>query len=157
MDKLPKEISQLIDSLCRKGDQFAGMEQYDDAIEKYGEAWELLPEPRQQWPAATWILMSVGDAQFRLREFAEAADLLFDAIEYPDGDANAFLYLRLGQCLLELGQLNNAADSLENAFRLGGEEVFDGEDPKYLGFLKAQLKIAPKPSSPRGRFNHPLQ
>ncbi len=156
MDTLPKELSELIDGLCRKGDQFAGMEQYDDAIQKYGEAWDLLPDPKDQWPAATWILMSAGDAHFRLHEYADSANLLWDAIDYPDGDANPFLYLRLGQSLLELGQLSDAADALEEAFRLGGEELFEGEDPKYLGFVRTQLKITPaKPTS--GRFNHPLK
>ena len=76
MEHLPKELSQMIDGLCRQGDQFAGMEQYDDAIEKYGQAWELLPAPREQWPAATWILISVADAYFRLKEFAEGAEVL---------------------------------------------------------------------------------
>src|SRR5436190_2515901 len=115
MDKLPKELSDLIDGLCRQGDQFAGMEQYDDAIDKYGQAWDLLPEPRDQWPAATWILMSAGDAHFRLKEFEEAAEILSDALDYPHGDENPFLALRLGQSLLELGQLNDAANALKEA------------------------------------------
>ena len=156
MDKLPNELSQLVDGLCQKGDQFAGMEQYDDALEKYGEAWDLLPEPREQWPAATWILISAGDAHFRMKEYGETADLLLDALGFPDGEGNPFLDLRLGQSLLELGRLNEAADALEQAFRSGGEELFADEDPKYLGFVKTQLKIAPVRPTTRGRFNHPL-
>ena len=154
MEKLPKELTQLIDGLCRKGDQFAGMDQYDDAIEKYSEAWNLLPEPRDQWPAATWILISVGDAHFRLNEFAEGADILLDALHFPDGEDNPFLLLRLGQCLLELGRLDEAADALEEAYRRGGDELFADEDPKYLGFFKTQKKITPPGRT--GRFNHPL-
>jgi len=154
MDKLPKELSQLIDGLCRKGDQFAGMDQYDDAIEKYSEAWDLLPEPRDQWSAATWILISVGDAHFRLNEFSEGSEILLDALNFPDGEQNPFLLLRLGQCLLELGRLDEAADALEEAYRLGGDELFADEDVKYLGFFKTQRKITPPRSS--GRFNHPL-
>lgn len=156
MEKLPKELSHLIDGLCRKADQFAGMEQYDDAIEKYGEAWNLLPEPREQWPAATWILLSVGDAHFRLNEFAEGADILLDALEFPDGDANPFLYLRLGQCLLELGRVDEAANALEEAFRTGGDELFADEDPKYFGLITTRKKITPSQSRRSGRFNHPL-
>lgn len=157
MDALPKELNEMVDGLCRKGDHFATMEQYYDAIEKYGQAWDLLPEPRNQWPAATWILMSAGDAHFRLKEFDEAADLLIDALDYPDGDSNPFLFLRAGQCLLELGQLDDAANALEQAFRLGGEELFADEDPKYIGFIKTQLKISTgQPAARKGRFNHPL-
>jgi tetratricopeptide (TPR) repeat protein len=157
MDKLPQELSELIDGLCRKGDHFSGMEQYDDAIEKYGQAWDLLPHPRTDWPAATWILMSAGDAHFRLQEYAEAADLMADALHYPDGDGNPFLLLRLGQSLLELGQMDGAANALEEAYRLGGDELFADEDPKYLGFVKAQLKISPTRPPLGGRFNRPLK
>jgi tetratricopeptide (TPR) repeat protein len=155
MDRLPKELSEAIDSLCRKADQFAGMEQYDDALEKYAQAWDLLPEPRDDWPAATWILMSAGDCHFRMREFVDGAEVLMDAIDFPDGDTNPFLFLRLGQCLLEIGQLNEAANALEEALRLGGEEIFSDEDPKYLGFIKTQSK-SNSPRRSTGRFNHPL-
>jgi len=156
MEKLPKELSQLIDGLCQKGDRFAGIEQYDDALEKYGDAWDLLPSPKEQWPAATWILMSAGDAHFRMREYQTAAELLFDALDCPDGEGNPFLLLRLGQCMLESGQLDEAANALEEAFRLGGESLFEDEDPKYLGFVKTQSRVTPIRRSSGGRFNHPL-
>ena len=156
MDKLPKDIAQLLDNLCREGDRFAGIDQYDDAIARYQAAWDLLPAPQNQWPAATWILMSVGDAYYRLKEFDVGAELLLDALDYPDGDTNPFLSLRLGQCLLELGQLDAAANALEDAFRRGGEAVFEGEDPKYLGLVRTQHRLM-NDTPTTGRFNRPLQ
>lgn len=156
MDKLPKDLAHIVDNLCREGDRFAQMGQYFDAIEKYNAAWEVLPEPRWQWPAATWILMSVGDCYFREKDYASGALLLFDALDCPGGEQNPFIYLRLGQCYFERGELNDAADALEEAYRLGGVELFADEDPKYLGFVNNQLKImniAPQ----HGRFNNPLK
>jgi tetratricopeptide (TPR) repeat protein len=155
MDQLPKDLSELVDGLCKRGDQFAEMEQYDDAIEKYGEAWDILPAPRSQWPAATWILVSAADAHFRLKEYDAGADLLLDALDYPNGDANPFLLLRLGQCLFELNQLDDAADALEEAFRLGGDSLFADEDPKYLSFVKTQLQIMPVEPTPVRPRPHP--
>jgi tetratricopeptide (TPR) repeat protein len=156
MDKLPKDIVRLIDNLCREGDRFAGIDQFDDAIEKYQAAWDLLPAPQIQWRAATWILVSVADAYFSLKDYAAAADLLLDGLDYPDGDANPFLYLRLGQCLLEIGRRDDAADALEEAFRRGGEALFEDEDPKYLTFVKTQLKIM-SVAPTTGRFNRPIR
>ena len=156
MDKLPKDIAQLVDNLCREGDRFAGIDQFDDAIEKYQAAWDLLPAPQNQWPAATWILVSVGDAYFNLKEYNPAAQVLRDALGYPDGEANPFLYLRLGQCLLETGQIDDAADALEEAYRRGGESLFEDEESKYLSFVKTQLKIM-NVTPTTGRFNRPLQ
>ena len=156
MDKLPKEIALLVDNLCREGDRFAGIDQFDDAIEKYQAAWDLLPTPQNQCLAATWILVSVGDAYFGLKEYDTASEILLDALDYPDGQANPYLYLRLGQCLLETGQLDDAADALEEAFRRGGDALFEDDDPKYLVFVKTQLKIM-NVTPATGRFNRPLQ
>jgi tetratricopeptide (TPR) repeat protein len=158
MDKLPKDLARIVDDLCRKGDQFAGMDQYDDAIEQYTAAWDLLPAPKEQWLAATWILLSAGDVYFRNQEYAAGAEALVDAFDFPNGEGNPFLLLRLGQCLFELGELNDAADALEEAFRLGGEAVFEDEDAKYFGFVKAQLKtMSVQSKMPGGRFHHPLE
>ncbi len=156
MNNLPQDIAQLVDKLCREGDRFAGIDQFDDAIEKYQAAWDLLPAPQQQWPAATWILLSVGDAYFWLKDFHDGATFLLEALDCPNGDSNPYLLLRLGQCLLESGRLDEAANALEEAFRLGGNELFDGEDPKYLHFVQTQLRIM-NIKQPTGRFNRPLK
>jgi hypothetical protein len=61
----------------------------------------------------------------------------------PDALGNPFLHLRLGQCRFELGDLDRAADELARAYMADGEDVFDGEDPKYLAFLKTRLQPPP--------------
>jgi len=156
MNTLPKDIARLVDNLCREGDRFAGIDQFHDAIEKYQAAWNLLPPPHMQWPSATWILISIGDAHFWLAEYQTAVEVLDEALNYPDGEANPYLYLRLGQSLLEMGQIDGAANALDEAFQRGGEALFEGEDPKYLTFVKTQLKIMSVTSTP-SRFNRPLK
>lgn len=155
MNNLPKEIAQIIDALCVEGDRCAEAENYETAIAKYEEAWNLLPPPHNQWPAATWILMSIADSYFALDQLETAIEFLLDAIEFPDGEDNPFLYLRLGQCLYDTNQLDDAAKALEEALRLGGEQMFEGEEPRYLLFLKNHLKVM-KIAPPSNRFNRPL-
>src|SRR5580698_4981243 len=124
MPKLSEDQRQMIDKLCQKGDQFAQIDQLDDALDQYESAWELLPEPKDQWPAATWILMAVGDVYFEKRDFIAASETLRESLEFPDGEANPFILLRLGQSLFEIGDLNGAADALEAAFNKNGAELF---------------------------------
>jgi tetratricopeptide (TPR) repeat protein len=138
MPKLPEDLRQMIDKLCHKGDQFAQIDQHDDALDQYEVAWELLPNPKNQWPAATWILMAAGDVYFEKRDFLAASDTLRDALDYPDGETNPFIWLRLGQSLYEAGNFDEAADALVAAFRQRGDELFADEDPKYLEFVKLQ-------------------
>lgn len=58
----------------------------------------------------------------------------------PGAIGNPFLHLRLGQCQLELGNNDQAADELTRAYMAEGTTIFQDEDPKYLAFLKTQLK-----------------
>ncbi len=46
--------------------------------------------------------------------------------------------MRLGQCSYELGR-DDAKEYLLRAYMLAGEEVFEYEDPKYLGSIKDML------------------
>ncbi len=155
MNNLPQDIAQIVDNLCREGDRFAGIEQFHTAIEKYQSAWSLLPAPAHQWPAATWILLSIGDSYFCQDDFHNGAKFLLEAATCPDGDANPFLFLRLGQCLLEVGRLDEAANVLEAAFRSGGKELFEDEEPKYLQFVQTQLRTK-HVTPPTRHFNRPL-
>lgn len=161
MPKLPHELRQMIDNLCQKGDQFAQVDQLDDALDQYEAAWGLLPEPKNQWPAATWILMAAGDVYFEKRDFVAASETLQESLSYPDGETNAFILLRLGQSLFEIGQLDAAANALEAAFRIGGDELFADEAAKYTEFVKThmglqQAQATSRPGSAK-RFNKPLQ
>ncbi len=158
MPKLPDDLRLMIDKLCQKGDQLAQIDQADDALDQFDAAWELLPNPKNQWPAATWILMAAGDVYFEKREFAAAIEMLRDALVLPDGEVNPFIWLRLGQSLFEIGDFDAAADALETAFRKNGEGLFADEDPKYLNFVKTQLGIMQvKSTTPSSRFNRPMQ
>ena len=158
MPKLPCDLRQMIDKLCLKGDQFAQIDQHDDALDQYEAAWDLLPAPKEQWPAATWILMAVGDIYFEKRDFLAASDALRESRKCPDGEANPFILLRLGQCLFEIGDLDSAADALEAAYHKGESELFADEDPKYLEFVKTQIGIMQVRSTAQStRFNKPLQ
>jgi tetratricopeptide (TPR) repeat protein len=157
MSKLPQDICQMIDALCQKGDQFAQIDQQDDALDQYEAAWELLPAPKNQWPAATWILMAVGDVYFEKHDFVSAAAALRESLRCPDGDTNPFILLRLGQCLFELGDYDGAANAFEFTFRENGESLFLDEDPKYLNFVKTQLGMSnPGSSKSASRFNKRL-
>jgi tetratricopeptide (TPR) repeat protein len=142
MAELDDDLHDLIQAHCAQGDDLADGGSYAPALEKYWAAWELLPEPRTQWAAATWILAAIGDANFFSGDFVAGRDNLSTAMHCPDAVGNPFLHLRLGQCQLELGNLDRAADELARAYMGGGAEIFEGED-KYFNFLKSRLKPPP--------------
>lgn len=143
MAELADEVFERVKELCAEGDQLLEDEEWDDALEAYFEALELLPEPKTRWEAATLVLTSIADVHYLTGEDADARAMLELALKCPGADGNAFLHLRLGQSLLELGEKDGAADALARAYKGGGEELFEDEDPKYLAFLMTRMEAPP--------------
>lgn len=101
---------------CALGDGHVERAEYPQALTQYWATWDLLPEPKTQWNAATWILGAIGDANFASGDYAAGRDNLSNAMFCPGAVGNPFLHLRLGQCQFELGNLDRAADELMRAY-----------------------------------------
>lgn len=138
-DSLHEEIS----TLCEQGDELAMSGDYKGALRLYHQSWKLLPEPKEDWEAATWILSAIGDAHFFRRDFASVIAALSNALVCPDGLGNPFIHLRLGEAAFELGDLDRAKDELTRAYMGAGKEIFSEEDPKYLAYLNTILEPIP--------------
>ncbi|HEX4860765.1 MAG TPA: hypothetical protein VFV07_05975 [Rhizomicrobium sp.] len=126
---------------CADGDALAGKQLFDAALAEYGRAWALVPEPKNEWRAATWILAASADAYFLAGNAAKAREALSYAMTCPGAIGNPFLHLRFGEVLFDLGEQDRAADELMRAYMSEGPEIFAAEDPKYLAFLKTRAKI----------------
>lgn len=144
---LDKTLSDRIDELCEKGDALAANEDFPGALGQYREAWGLLPEPKDQWDAATWILTALGDTHFLFKEYQSALSALARAVQCPGGLGNPFIHLRLGQCHLETRNLDAAKDELTRAYTEAGRDIFEEEDPKYFKLLQSVLKPPPGKTS----------
>lgn len=125
------------------GERLMDEGQFAAAFEQFQQVWALLPEPKHRWDAALWVLAALGDAQFQLQRYSEATAFFQEALRDADGQGNPFIHLRLGECAYELGQHEQATRELSLAFEREGDALFDGEDPRYLAFLRGQA--APQP------------
>jgi tetratricopeptide (TPR) repeat protein len=143
MAELPQELHERIQRLCAEGDGLLDQGRFDDALARYDSAWQLLPEPRTDWSAGEWIMAAIGDVQFQRGHFAASRQALMTALKCGGSPDNPFLRLRLGQCLFELGDRQEAANWLAGAYLLEGKGLFAQDDPKYLEFVKAQLQPPP--------------
>jgi len=151
MAELPDDVYENVSRLCEEGDEFADGEDYAAAVGRYEEAWDFLPEPKADSSAALWILGAPGDAHFLAGDYKAGREVLMRAVNAcADAAGNPFIRLRLGQCLFELGEQREAANWLAGAYVMEGNKLFEDDDPKYLAFVKPQLK--PPPGGwPKGR------
>ncbi|OZI42625.1 hypothetical protein CEK29_12850 [Bordetella genomosp. 5] len=139
--QLDDALHEQIKTLCAQGDACVEAGELDDALDAYDEAWDLLPEPKQRWEAATWILVAIGDTCFMAGDETASAETFGLALQCPGGVGNPFIHLRLGQLAFDADQLDTAADELMRAYMGAGAEIFEGEAPEYLAFLKTRADI----------------
>jgi len=138
MMKLSENIQDRLDDLSVQGNELCDASKFDEAIQKWRGAMELLPEPRTDWEAYTWLSASIGDAQYHLGQFDAARDSFYDALNGSGGVANPFIYYRLGQSLVRLGDESRGLKNLLKAYMLDGEQIFfaDDDGEEYLKKLQ---------------------
>jgi tetratricopeptide (TPR) repeat protein len=144
MAELPELIHERVKVLSAEGDAFADAGNWDAAIGRFHQAFELLPEPRLEWDAALWLLAAVGDVHFQAGNYLLAREPLMMAMKVDGATGNPFLRLRLGQVLYELGERAEATSWLAGAYLSEGLALFENENPKYLAFVKPQLQPPPE-------------
>jgi tetratricopeptide (TPR) repeat protein len=130
-----------IKAFCAVGDKFASATRYEDAVAEYNKALKLVPEPKNDWEAATWILAAIADACFLGGYKTSARETLEYAMTCPGAIGNPFLHLRYGQILFDAAEHDAAADELIRAYMGAGPEIFATEDAMYFNFLKTRAKI----------------
>ena len=141
MTELPDSIHNQIKRLCAIGDDCAQKRWFADSLFNYWAAWDLLPEPKTEWEAATWILVAIGDANFLGGDYLAGRDNLANAMRCPGAIGNPFIHFRLGQCQFEVGNHDRAADELMRAYMGAGADLFASEDERYLAFLSTRAVL----------------
>lgn len=137
--ELPDALHERIKRLCADGDELANAADFYSAVSTYEEALALLPEPREQWEAATWIYTAIADAYFLAGDFESAWEPLRAVMHCPDALGNPLIRLRRGQVYYELGDEHMATQELASAYMLCDIDIFAQEDPKYAEFILPKL------------------
>jgi len=145
--ELSQEILDQIAELSESGNEYMDEDDFDAAVSMWEEALELIPEPQNTYAESVWLNASIGDAWFLQDDYESALAYFLLAKSNIEENAyqNPFIMLRLGQCYLEAGDTDQAKEFLLRAYMLDGESVFEGEDDKYLTFLKTYVDLSPQP------------
>lgn len=116
-----------IDQLCSEANKLIENYKFNDANKLLLEAWDLVPTPKENENAATWIKTALGDMFYLNDLYEEALEHFLFAYKCVGGIGNAFICLRIGQCFYNLNNLHQAKEYLQRAYMLEGERIFEGE------------------------------
>jgi tetratricopeptide (TPR) repeat protein len=141
VERLPVDTFAIVEAKAASAKDAMAANDFVRALDALEEALGALPEPKQQWNAAGWILVAIGECLFRQQRFKNAAMALQDSIICPGALGNPWVHLRLGQARFELNEMDRAADELTRAYMGGDREIFDDEDPKYFQMLQKVLRL----------------
>ena len=137
--ELEDKVYNQIVSLAEEGDDFAEKEIFGSAISKYNEALDLVPEPKTDWEAATWLYVALGDALFSEKDFSAALDAYEKALMSPDGTGNPYIWFCLGEVFYELGNIEKAKTHFMSAYLLDGDDIFKDTKPVYKSLISEEI------------------
>ncbi len=138
---MEETLEQAIDRLCDEGEAFFAQDDYLKALDIYKNAWELLPDRKEDHDMSTWITAAIGEAYFLLQDFKNSAEWFRRGMLCSDGFANPFILLKYGVSEYELGDMHTANEYLLRAYMLEGEAIFANEDGKFFDLVKKMNKL----------------
>ena len=107
-NELDDALYQALKKHCAAGDAAVERNDFASAIRSFQQAFALLPEPYEDWEASTWVLFSLGEAQFFNEQYAAARESLAAAMHCPGAIGNPLMHLRLGQVHKRVSELRKS-------------------------------------------------
>ena len=136
-EPLSSEVSDKLKHLCNQGYLFFDKGDTKAALRLFYQAWTILPKPQNQWLEAAWVLTALGDVYFAKGDYEYGREALLSALHCSKAMGDPVIHLRLGQCLLELGQHSAAQLQFKQVLKNGGEALFKKENNKYFELLES--------------------
>ena len=134
--ELENEIFEEISELCEDGEYLIEDNEFLPAIEIFNKALSLVPEPKTDWEASTWLYTAIGDTYAMVQDYKNGLSNLQEAQKCLGGEENPFILFKMGQCLFELGETEQGTKLLLQSYKLDGADIFEDEDEKYLVLIK---------------------
>lgn len=135
MDILDKTTLETYEKICKEADALLEDDSYNEAISCFQRALDILPDGL--WSCEAYAYAGKGEAYQSLENWEEAFQSFMWA--YASGQTeNPYILMNIGICHYHLHNLVKAREFLLAAYKIGGEDVFEGAE-EYLDIIDPQL------------------
>jgi hypothetical protein len=151
-NNLPDDLNQKRRDLTDQGSRFQMGHKNLKAADCYIKAYELLPEPKDQWNCTSVVLRGIAEnyylkAFFDSKSEDESRKYYLLSLQYfeeymkdPDSIGAAVNHSKIGRIWYELGDFENAKEELMRAYMAEGKEWFDDLDLKYYELIRPMVE-----------------
>lgn len=134
--EIPKSKYDQIILLSELGDDLIEESKFREAISKYELALRLVPNPKEDFEASTWLYVAIGDALLYDKQYDQAIIYFNRAIMCPNGISNPYIYFKLGATYSEKELIPQAQENFLKAYMLDGIEIFQDHDKEFFNLIK---------------------
>lgn len=142
-DKYKDNIdSERIDKIAEEGNELYRKGDLDNALKKYSEGYNLIPNPKKLYSESLWFEVAIGDIFFDNKKYDEAIIYYEKAKNNITGNGinNPYILFKYGASAFELNMIIEANEFLLRAYMLSGQDIFNEYDKKYFEFIKQNNK-----------------
>ena len=134
------ELENEIISIIEQGNGFDDNGEYGEALKKYDEAYNKLPEPKLKWEMiSAWLAGCYYNAYFGLRDFHKAKEWAVLELKCRSSDIDVAPYMDLGMASYELNSLEESFGYFEVVYNYGKERPFREYPKKYYDFFIGKI------------------
>lgn len=129
-----QKLEEAIVSIVEKGNELHDGKSYEEALDEYNKAWELLPEPKLEWEIACWIASCIYSVYFDMAAFPKSKEWAEVALQTRGSDIDTAPLINLGMVCYELAQYDESYKYFDDAYSYGKAHAFKERPKKYLDF-----------------------
>lgn len=135
-----KNLEEIIVSRVEKGNELHDVKSYEEALDEYKKAWELLPDPKLGWEVSSWISACIYSAYFDMAAFKKSKEWAEITLQTRGSDIDTAPLIDLGMVCYELEEYDESYKYFDDAYSYGKARAFKERPKKYLDFYLGRKK-----------------
>lgn len=112
MEELSDNIYELITQLIDEGKEHCENDEYQSSTDKYKKAIRLLPNPRYEWEAFSWLTSSIGLNYMKLENWEDSFKFLNYSLLTSTETNDPLIWFSAGKALHKMNRQDESKNFL---------------------------------------------
>ncbi len=137
---LPPDLQKQITAIVKRSQKLIEKGDTQEALEVLDDGLKLLPKPKDKWELTVWLCVMKGKALSQIGEYAMALSSFQSAQLTPAGRVNPFVFIRIGETKLQMGDKQGAKEEFLKAYMIDEDQAFSDESPAVIKIMQEAIE-----------------